>query len=105
MSEWNHNEIKEVDWLLGAALLVRKKAIKEIGLMDERFFLYFEDVDWCRRFKLKNWKVIYYPGAKMIHFYQRLSAKEKNIKFLFNKIVLIHLLSAIKYFSKWGIKN
>ncbi|MCD6471377.1 glycosyltransferase family 2 protein [bacterium] len=105
LADYNHKEPKEVDWLLGAALFVRKKALKDVGLMDERYFLYFEDVDWCRRFHLKGWQVFYYPKSKMIHFYQRLSAQKRGIKKFFDKIMWIHLISGIKYFRKWSAKN
>lgn len=101
MADWKHDKEKEVDWILGAAIFVRKKAVEDVGLMDERFFLYFEDIDWCYRFHLKNWRVFYYPKAKMIHFYQKMSAKRG----IFNKFFWIHLLSGIKYFKKWFFKK
>jgi len=57
-----------VDWVSGACMLVRRDAIEEVGLMDERFFMYWEDCDWCRRLRMKGWKVIYHPGmGSIIH--------------------------------------
>ena len=50
MMDWDHQSNKKVDWLFGACLIIRKSAIDEIGLLDERYFLYMEDLDWCRRF-------------------------------------------------------
>jgi len=57
----------KVDWVSGACMIVRRPAIAEIGGMDERFFMYWEDADWCTRMRKKNWKVIYYPMVSVIH--------------------------------------
>ncbi|MCF8127339.1 MAG: glycosyltransferase [Deltaproteobacteria bacterium] len=57
----------EVDWVSGACMLVRRDAINSVGPLDERFFMYWEDADWCRRMWRKGWKVIYFPEASMIH--------------------------------------
>jgi GT2 family glycosyltransferase len=57
----------EVDWVSGACMVVRRKAIEDVGLMDPRFFLYWEDADWCRRMWQKGWKVIYHPVPTVIH--------------------------------------
>ena len=101
MEDFDHKKIREVDWVLGGALMVSKKAIEKVGLMDGSFFLYFEDIDWCRRFKEKGFKVIYFPKVSMFHDYQRLSARHQGLMALFDKIVWIHIMSAIKYFWKW----
>ncbi len=98
MMDWNHQNNQEVDWLLGAALMVRREAIKQVGPMDEKFFLYFEDVDWCRRFYQSHWQVWYVAKAKMYHFHQRLSAEQGGPLALFKKITWIHIMSALKYF-------
>ncbi len=97
MTDWDHNSVREVDWVLGACLMIRRSALKEIGLMDERFFLYFEDVDWCYRMKKGGWKVYYLPDAQMLHHHQRQSAKG-----LLNKTLLYHLMSLIHFYDKWG---
>ena len=57
----------EVDWVSGACMVVRREAINDVGLLDERFFMYWEDADWCRRMREKGWKVIYFPLASIIH--------------------------------------
>ncbi|PYV89063.1 MAG: hypothetical protein DMG05_14375 [Acidobacteria bacterium] len=74
MLDWDHQSLAEVDWGLGAAMLVRRSAIREPFLFDERFFLYFEDVDLCLRMRQQGWKVIYNPAATLIHQHQRESA-------------------------------
>ena len=57
----------EVDWVSGACLLVQRKAVEEVGLLDDAFFMYWEDADWCRRMWDGGWKVIYYPDAVVTH--------------------------------------
>jgi GT2 family glycosyltransferase len=57
----------EVDWVSGACMVVKRKALEDVGLLDERFFLYWEDVDWCKRMWDKGWKVTYYPQASIQH--------------------------------------
>jgi len=56
-----------VDWISGACMVVRRKALDEVGLLDDNFFLYWEDADWCRRMWQHGWKVIYYPKAAIKH--------------------------------------
>jgi len=58
----------EVDWVSGACMLVRKEAIRKVGLMDENFFMYWEDADWCKRMRENGWKVTYFPGVSIIHY-------------------------------------
>ena len=57
----------EVDWVSGACLLVRRAAYEQVGDLDERFFLFWEDADWCRRFRAAGWKVYYLPTAVGTH--------------------------------------
>ncbi len=57
----------DVDWVSGACMIVRRKAIETVGGMDERFFMYWEDADWCRRMWRKRWRVVYFPGASLYH--------------------------------------
>jgi hypothetical protein len=57
----------EVDWVSGACMVVRRKAIAEVGPLDPRFFVYWEDADWCKRMWKKGWKVVYFPPAKVLH--------------------------------------
>ena len=57
----------EVDALAGACMLVRKEAVDSVGLLDERFFMYFEDVDWCYRIKKAGWKIWYIGEVEVIH--------------------------------------
>lgn len=59
---------KEVDILGGCFWLLRKETLDHVGLLDERFFIYAEDVDWCKRLHATRWKALYYPGAEIFHY-------------------------------------
>ena len=101
-----NNSPISVDWLMGSALFVRKEAIEKVGYFDERFFMYLEDTDWCRRFWETGYKVVYFPQAKMYHYHIQASKKKGGVLDLFfSKYTRIHLLSAVKYFLKWGLKK
>jgi len=56
-----------VDWVSGASMVVRREAIERVGLMDEGFFLYFEEVDWCRRMREAGWRIVYEPKCRIVH--------------------------------------
>ncbi len=101
MKDFDHQSEREVDWLLGSFLFIRAKALKEVGLFDERFFLYFEDTDLCRRFHRAGWKVVYWPKAKIIHNHYRLSAQLPWYKFFLNPAARHHIISWLKYLWKW----
>ncbi len=58
---FDRDKISYVDWVSGACMLIRREAIGEVGCLDERFFVYWEDCDWCRRFRERGWKVAYAP--------------------------------------------
>jgi GT2 family glycosyltransferase len=60
--------IQDVDWLYGAAFMARHEAIEQVGLMDEGFFMYSEELDWCKRFRDTGWRVVYLPTARIIHY-------------------------------------
>ena len=64
---FDHDEAREVDWLFGACLLVRRDAADEVGLFDEEFFMFSEETDWCYRFRQAGWSVWFYPGAEVVH--------------------------------------
>ncbi len=67
MTWWNRNDIREVDVVTGCFMLVRQDAIKKVGSMDEQFFMYGEETDWCYRFKQAGWKVMFTPVCEIIH--------------------------------------
>jgi len=91
-------KIQPVDWVSGGCLIVSKAAIEDSGLMDERYFMYIEDMDWCRRFWLNGYEVWYLPDWKVEHIGSKGSTKVFSIT---NKLMWIHLISYLKYYFKW----
>ncbi len=102
MKNEDHDIVREADWLLGACFMVRRPSFE---LFDDRFFMYFEDVDLCRQIKNKNLKVIYFPIVTVIHDHVRASAQKPWYEALLqDSIARTHLKSAFKYFYKWRFK-
>ena len=85
----------EVDQVMGAFFLVRRKVFDEIGLLDEKFFIWFEEVDFCRRARNNGWKVVYYPYAWIIHHQGQSFAQTSSLK-----KQMWFFKSALRYFTK-----
>lgn len=83
-----------VDWVSGACMLVRREAAAAVGGLDDQFFMYWEDADWCKRMKNYGWQIIYYPKAAIVHFVG--GSSEKNI---IRSVVEFHK-SAFRLFNK-----
>lgn len=86
------NAPHEVDAVSGAFLVIRKKVVDAIGMLDENFFIYGEDMDWCIRAKKAGWKVMYYPHAQIVH-YKGVGCKTNNLKTtyeFYRAMVLFH---------------
>lgn len=102
MADYDRMTPKEVDWLMGSALATTKQAVNKVGPMDRRFFMYMEDVDWCRRFWENGYKVVYFPDAIMYHYLGKGSARGGFLRsLLFNRLTWYHIESAMKYFWKY----
>ena len=67
MTWWSRNDIREVDVVTGCFMLVRRQAIEDVGMMDERFFMYGEETDWCYRFRQAGWKILFTPNPEVVH--------------------------------------
>lgn len=94
-----------VDWVIGSALLVSREKARQVGAMDNRFFMYMEDVDWCRRFWEQGFKVVHFPRAFVYHYHGKGSAKGGFLgSLLFNRLTWYHIESAFLYFSKYWNK-
>jgi N-acetylglucosaminyl-diphospho-decaprenol L-rhamnosyltransferase len=65
--QFDHESVREAEYLFGACMLVRREAVDSVGGFDEDFFLMSEEVDWCYRFRQAGWKVLFYPGAEVVH--------------------------------------
>jgi N-acetylglucosaminyl-diphospho-decaprenol L-rhamnosyltransferase len=64
---FDHTRVTEAEFVMGAVMLVRRDAIEQTGPLDEDFFLFSEETDWCFRFREAGWKVLFYPGAEFVH--------------------------------------
>lgn len=64
---WPRDSEREVDVVSGMFMMVRRTAIDEVGPMDEDYFLYFEETDWCYRFARAGWRMLFWPGARILH--------------------------------------
>ncbi|MEN6291516.1 MAG: glycosyltransferase family 2 protein [Methanobacterium sp.] len=110
----DENETYEVDCLVGAFMLLRSAAIRQVGLLDETFFMYGEDIDWCYRIKAAGWKIVYYSDAEIIH-YKGASSKQKNkLIYEFYRAMYVfynkhykdeysRIITAITYAGIWGM--
>jgi hypothetical protein len=101
----NITEPIPVDWLMGSAMMIRKSDLKKVGGFDETFFMYFEDVDWSRRFWENGLRVVYFPQVKMYHYHFQSSKKKSLFDSVFSRYARIHIKSALKYFLKYGFRN
>ena len=88
----------EVDAVSGAFLMIRRKVVEQIGLLDERFFMYGEELDWCLRAKRAGWTVMYYPDAQIVH-YKGESTKYNSRKAAFEFYRAMYLFHK-KHFAK-----
>ena len=87
------------DWVTGAFFLMRRQALKEVGIFDEDFFLYVEEVELSARFAKKGWEIWYLPEWKIVHFGQATSGSEKAMIFELKNLVLMYK----KHEPKWKI--
>ena len=74
----DEDETYEVDCVMGAFMLLRSVTVNEVGLLDENFFMYGEDIDWCYRIKAAGWKIFYFSDAKIIHYKGASNSKKQN---------------------------
>lgn len=90
----DYNSILSVPALSGCFMLMKSAALAEVGLFDERFFLYLEDVDLCRRIR-QRFETVYFPEVAIVHGYQKGSYRSA-------RLLMHHVISAVRYFQKWG---
>ena len=95
MNDQPEDRPQAVDWLVGACLLTRREALVQVGLLDEGYFMYSEEVDWARRFKALGWQVVYLPTVEIMHYEGRSTEQvvaQRHIYFQTSKA---------RYFRKW----
>ncbi|MFH1233531.1 MAG: glycosyltransferase family 2 protein [Patescibacteria group bacterium] len=104
MKDFDHNKTVKVDWVMGSFMFASKKLVEKIGFFDERYFMYFEDCDWCLRAWMNGFEVWYLDNIIVSHEHKRQSAgKSSIISILKTPIARIHIKSWLLYFLKWGI--
>lgn len=96
MQDWSHDYPRPVDYVIGANQLIRTRALREVGLLDENIFYGPEDIDFCIRMWQKGWEVWYIPEAQIIHHCARLTQKTP-----FSRLAMLHLRGLIYFFRKF----
>jgi GT2 family glycosyltransferase len=98
-TDWNHQSIREVDWVSGACLLHRRSLLEDVGGLDELFFMYIEDIDFCLRANRAGWKVHYHPALRVLH---HIAGSSRQVPF--SMIVELHK-SIWRYYTKHFRRN
>lgn len=93
--DWSHDSVKEVDWVSGAAMALRRSFVEEVGAFDEGYFMYVEDVDICHRAWDGGWKVYYLPRGDVVH-HVAMTTRSTSIRALF-----YHHVSMLRFHSKF----
>lgn len=94
MQDTDDNAVRDADWVVGAALFARRAVYEQIGGLDERFFMYSEELDWCYRAKQAGWRVVYFPRARILHHEAKSSEQA-----LAQRDIYFHS-SKVRYFKK-----
>ena len=99
MLDWDHNDERQVDQPQGACLMIRKELFNQIGILDEGYFMLFEEVDWCYRAKQAGWEIWFTPEAKVLH---HLGQSIKQVK---TKMILSSHRGMYRFWQKHHSKN
>ena len=67
LGRWDHSEIREVGWVTGACLLMRREVVAELGFLDSELHMFYEDLEWCLRIGRSGWKIYYHPSSRVLH--------------------------------------
>lgn len=105
MQDFSHDEIADVDWIMGSAMFTRRAALEKVGTFDDAIFMYFEDTDLCRRLWEGGWRVVYNPKVHMVHYHRRASSDGSLLAQLFSRMTRVHIRSALYYFRKYHGKS
>ncbi|WP_166359493.1 glycosyltransferase family 2 protein [Pseudomonas akapageensis] len=97
---WDHNSVRECDWVPGCYYLIRREVIDKVGLFDPRYFLYYEEVDHCKRVKQAGWKVVYYPHTTVVHIGGESAKSVDQLNAASRQIPRLQIESELLYFRK-----
>ncbi|WP_416739307.1 glycosyltransferase family 2 protein [Pseudomonas sp. NFX71] len=98
--DWDHASVRECDWVPGCYYLIRREVIDQVGLFDPRYFLYYEEVDHCKRVKQAGWKVVYYPDTTVVHIGGESAKTVVELNAVSRQIPKIQIESELLYFRK-----
>ncbi|MEZ4643915.1 MAG: glycosyltransferase family 2 protein [Chloroflexota bacterium] len=89
------DEVADVDWVMGASMMTRREVLEQVGGMDEAYFMYSEELDWCRRIRDAGWRVVYLPTAQVVHYEGKSSEQAVTARHInFNR-------AKLRYFRKY----
>ena len=94
MTYWDFNDTRPVDAVMGAFMLVRREVVDQVGMMDESYFMYSEEIDWCYRIQQQGWQILYNPAVQTVHLW---GGTSKQIR---TEMFLELYRSKVKYFRK-----
>lgn len=84
------SKISEVDWVSGAAIILRKEVLEKVGFLDENFFMYMEEVEWCYRIKKAGFKIVFYPEVKIVHYTRGSGSKSEAIWGIYKGLIYFY---------------
>lgn len=104
---YDYGKVQRVNWIIGAYMITSRKALEKVGLLNERFFMYVEDMEWCLRFWEKNLEVVYYPPLVINYEGDRKSTlgKSEFLPISVNKYTFIHLKNYLIFLSEHGLRK
>ncbi|MEO8342874.1 MAG: glycosyltransferase family 2 protein [Gallionella sp.] len=97
---WDHASVRDCDWVPGCYLLIRRKVIEQVALFDPRYFLYYEEVDWCRAVKEAGWQIHYFPDTTVVHIGGESAKSDSEITVGSRQIEALQIESELLYFRK-----
>lgn len=90
------DRVADVDVLVGCFSALRRKAIDQVGMLDENFYMYGDDLDWCQRMRRGGWRVVFYPGGQAIHYMGTSTTKKDPVRY-----ALLQQQSVLRYWKKY----
>jgi GT2 family glycosyltransferase len=90
------DRVTDVNVLVGCFSALRRDAFEQVGLLDEGYYMYGDDLDWCRRFKQAGWRVVFYPGAQAIHYMGTSTTKKDPVRY-----AVMQQQSVLRYWDKY----
>ena len=97
---WDHASVRNCDWVPGCYYLVRHDVVRQVGLFDPRFFLYYEEVDHCRAVKAAGWEVVFFPYTTVVHIGGESAKSDAEITGSGRQISALQIESSLLYYRK-----